>query len=184
MDHDQFLTCIAFGICKQLRFNLFKNFLQHLDTTPTLITLLIHGLQSFYNSQLTNIHASEHQAINHQRKIGWDNFSQGRISKQFTTTMNKYYTQKQRTTTFIWIGWTKQIINFTLSTHINEWYHRYDFNSNPNQISFKNTFRSLDKRSLLITIEIFYSRAEILPTDQKNWSNSSIEDLKNTPSND
>ena len=72
MDHDHFLTCSASSIRKQLRLNLFKNLLQHLDTPPALITLLIHGLQSFYNSHLTNIHASEHQSINHQRMICWE----------------------------------------------------------------------------------------------------------------
>ena len=66
MDHDHFLTCSASGIRKQLRLNLFQNLLEHLDTPPALITLLIHGLKSFYNSQLSNIHASEHQAINRQ----------------------------------------------------------------------------------------------------------------------
>ena len=40
---------------------------------------------------------------------------------------------------------------------------------------------SLDKRSLLITIESFYSRAEILPADQKIWFNSSIEEYKQYP---
>ena len=77
MDHDHFLTCSSSGIRKQHRLNLFKNLLQHLDTPPTLTTLLVHGLQYFYNSQLNNIHASDHQAINHQRKTGWDNFSRG-----------------------------------------------------------------------------------------------------------
>ena len=80
MDHDHFLTCSASGIRKQRWLNLFKNIL-HLDTPPTPITLLVYGLQFFYNPQLNNIHASVHQAINHQRKIGWDNLSQGRISK-------------------------------------------------------------------------------------------------------
>ena len=81
MDHDHFLTCSASGIRKQRRLNLFKNLLQHLDKPSALITLLIHGLHSFYNSHLTNIHALEHKAINHQRKIDWNNFSRGRISK-------------------------------------------------------------------------------------------------------
>ena len=40
---------------------------------------------------------------------------------------------------------------------------------------------SLEKRSLLITIEFFYSRAEILPADQKKWFNSSIEEYKQYP---
>ena len=120
MDHDHFLTCSASDNRKQLILNLFKNLLQHLDTPPALITLLIHGLQSFYSSQLTNIHASEHKVINRQRKIGWDIFSRGRISKQYTITMNKHYNQKQRTNTFTGIGWTKQIINFILSSHIDE----------------------------------------------------------------
>ena len=39
----------------------------------------------------------------------------------------------------------------------------------------------LEKRSLLITIDLFYSRAEILPTDQNTWFNFSIEDFKKYP---
>ena len=95
--------------------------------------------------------------------------------------MNAHYKQKQRTSTFTGIGWTKQIINFVLSTHIDEWYHRCDSNSNPNQISFQNTFMSLEKRSLLITIDFFNSKAEILPVDQKIWFKSSIEEFKKYP---
>ena len=64
-DHDHFLTCSSSGIRKQRRLNLFKILLQHLDTPYALIILLVHGLQSFYNSQLNNIYASDHQAINH-----------------------------------------------------------------------------------------------------------------------
>ena len=40
---------------------------------------------------------------------------------------------------------------------------------------------SLEKRSLLITIEFFYSRTEILPADQNIWFNSSIEEYKQYP---
>ena len=40
---------------------------------------------------------------------------------------------------------------------------------------------SLEKRSLLITIDLFYSRAEILPADQNTWFNFSIEDFKKYP---
>ena len=83
MDHDHFLICSASGIRKQRRINLFTNLLHTLDTPHELTTLLVHGLQSFYNSQIVNTHASDHKAINHQLKIGWDNFSRGRISKQF-----------------------------------------------------------------------------------------------------
>ena len=49
MDHDHFLTCSSY--CR------FSNLLQHLNTPPAIIKLLVHGLQSFYNSQLNNIHA-------------------------------------------------------------------------------------------------------------------------------
>ena len=118
------------------------------------------------------------KAINHQRKIGWNNFSRGRISKQFIITMNEHYKQKKRTSSFTGIGWIKQVINFVLSTHIDEWYHRCDSNSHPNQISFQNTFMSLEKRSLLITIEFFYSKAEILPVDLKIWFKYAIEELE------
>ena len=97
--------------------------------------------------------------------------------------MNAYYKQKQHTSTFTGIGWTKKMINFVLPTHMDEWYHRCDTNSNPNQISFQNTFMSLEKRSLLITIDFFYSKAEILPIDQTIWLKSSIEEIKKYPVN-
>ena len=155
MNHDHFLTCSVSGKSKQLRLQIDKNLLQHLDTPPALITLLVHSLQFFYNSQLTNIYALEHKTINHQRKIGWDNSSWGRISKQFTITMHKHYKQKQRTNIFTGTGWTKHVIQFTLSSHIDEWYHRCESNSTPNWISFKNTFMSLEKILLLITIDFF-----------------------------
>ena len=91
MDHDHFLTCSLSGRRKQLRLNLFNTLLQHLNTPPALSKLLVHGLQSFYNSQINNTYASSFKTINNQRKIGWNNFSRGRISKQFTITMNNHY---------------------------------------------------------------------------------------------
>ena len=181
MDHDHFLICSSSGRRKQRQLNLLNNLLQHLNTPPVLIKLLVHGLQSFYNSQLANIHASEYKVINNKRKIDWDNFSRGRIRKQFTITMNEHYTQTQSTSTFTGIGWTKQLIQFTLSTHIDEWYHRCESNSTPNQITFKNTFMSLERKWILITTGFSYSRAKILPADQKIWFNSSIEEYKQYP---
>ena len=81
MDHDHFLTCSSPGRRKQFWLRLLTNLLQHLKNPPKLSQLIVCGLQSFYNSQITNIHASDYKAINNQRKIGWDNFSRGRISK-------------------------------------------------------------------------------------------------------
>ena len=40
---------------------------------------------------------------------------------------------------------------------------------------------SLEKRSLLITIEYFYSKSENLPVDQKYWFNFSIDEFKKVP---
>ena len=71
---------------------------------PALSKVIVYGLQSFYNSQLNKIHASNFKAINNQRKMGWDNFSRGRISKQFPITMNIHYKKTQRTSTFTGIG--------------------------------------------------------------------------------
>ena len=96
-------------------------------------------------------------------------------------TMNKFYKKSQLTSTFTGIGWTKQLIQFTLSTHIDEWYHRCDSSSTPNQISFQNTIMSLEKRSLIITIQLFYSKFEILPADQKILFNLSIEEYTKYP---
>ena len=104
MDHDHFLTCSSSGRRKQLRLNLLNTLLQHLNTPPALSKLIVYDLQSFCNSQLNNIHASDFKAIDNQRKIDWDNFIRGRISKQFTITMNNHYEKTQRTSTFTGIG--------------------------------------------------------------------------------
>ena len=63
MDHDHFLTFSSSGRRKQLRLNLLNILVQHLKTPPALSKLLIHSLQSFYNSQINNNHASEFKAI-------------------------------------------------------------------------------------------------------------------------
>ena len=179
MDHYHFLACSASIKQKQLRLQLFTKLLQYLDTPLTLTNLIVHGLQSFYNSQTTNIHEFEHKAINRQSKNRMGQLQSGRISKQFTFMMNKHYKIKQRTNKFTGIGWTLQVIAFILSSHIEEWYHWYDSNSTPNLISFKDIFISLKKRSLLITIDFLYSRAKILPpADQKICFNSSIDKFK------
>ena len=60
MDHDYFLTLSASSKQKQIRLQLFDNIFQQLDTPPALITVIIHELQTFYNSQSVNIHESEH----------------------------------------------------------------------------------------------------------------------------
>ena len=91
MNHDHFLTCSSSGRRKQLRLNLLNTILQPLNTPTALSKLIVYGLQSFYNSQLNNIHASDFKATNNQRKIGMDNFSWGRISQKFTITMNNHY---------------------------------------------------------------------------------------------
>ena len=69
MDHDHFLTCSSSGRRKQLRLSLLTNLLKQLKTPPKLSHLIVCGLQSFYDSQINNIHASDYKAINHQRKI-------------------------------------------------------------------------------------------------------------------
>ena len=53
---------------------------------------------------------------------------------------------------------------------------RLQFQPKPNKLQ-KNTYEPREK-SLLITIEFVYSKAEILPVDLKNWFQSSIEEYK------
>ena len=110
--------------------------------------------------------------------MGWGNFSHGMLDKQFTITMTKFYNNKQRPNKFIEHSWTKQMIIFILSSHIEEWYNRCNSNSTPNQISFRYTFMSLEKYLLLSTIDFWNSREEILPVDQKRWFNSSVDEFK------
>ena len=60
MNHDHFLTCSASGKQKQRRLQLFTSIFQQLETPSELTTVIVHDLQSFYNSQSTNIHESNH----------------------------------------------------------------------------------------------------------------------------
>ena len=85
--------------------------------------------------------------------------------------MNSHYKQKQRTSTFTGIGCTKQIINFILSTHIDEWYHRCD-----------SKYIHVSREKIFIDYNwIFYSKAEILPVDLNIWFKSSIDEFKKYP---
>ena len=60
MNHNHFLTCSASGKQKQRRLQLFTSLFQQLEIPPELITVIVNGLQSFYNSQSTKIHESNH----------------------------------------------------------------------------------------------------------------------------
>ena len=56
--------------------------------------------------------------------------------------MIKHYKNKQLTTQFTGIGLTKQLIDFMLTFHIDEWYNFCHNNSNQNQIDFNDTLMS------------------------------------------
>ena len=64
--------------------------------------------------------------------IGWTHFVRGRVHHSLKTTMTEYYGEECKNAhLFINIGWTKEVIKFILETHIAEWHHRCDLNSNP-----------------------------------------------------
>jgi len=53
-------------------------------------------------------------------------------------------------------GWTKTIIELVLTIHVEEWYLRCNSLTSPANIKDGNM--SFEKRSLLLTIKIFYEK--------------------------
>ena len=65
---------------------------------------------------------------------------------------------------------------FMITTHINEWYLRYQLNSKPSAINHNDKMISFEKMALLITIQHLREKSENLSRQRKHWFRSSIEE--------
>ena len=68
------------------------------------------------------------------------------------------------------------MIEFMITTHINEWYLRCQLNSKPNAINHNDKMISFEKEALLITIQHLHEKSENLSRQRKDWFRSSIEE--------
>ena len=107
-------------------------------------------------------------AIKEQQKIGWDHFCRGRIGKKLAGTMEEYYNTQEDTSSFTGRGWSKRLIEFILELHLEEWYFRCA-SIESTLVNFGDQIISLEKRSLIITIQYFYSKMKNLPAEQRKW---------------
>ena len=82
--------------------------------------------------------------------------------------MEEYYNTQEDTSSFTGRGWSKIIIEFILELHLEEWYFRCT-SIESTLVNFGDQKTSLEKRSLLITIQYFYSKIENLHVEQKKW---------------
>ena len=80
--------------------------------------------------------------------------------------MEEYYNNQEETSSFTGRGWSKRKIEFILELHLEEWYFRCT-SIEATIVNFEDQIISLEKRSLLITTQYFYSKMENLPVEQR-----------------
>ena len=114
--------------------------------------------------------------IDSQDKIGWQHFCRGRVSKEFTSAMEKHYSNHPDNPNFTRRGWTKQIIALLLTIHVEEWYFRCERLTSPDNTDDEKM--SPEKRSLLLTIKLFYEKIESLPASKRKRFDHSEEEYR------
>ena len=165
IDHDHFLTCEFSSPSQTKRINEFSVLLVSMKTPQELVSLLKNGLSVFYNnSNNQKISSPLSELSTKQSMIGWNQLARGRISKSFTKFMSLHYTAN-KTKSFSGEGWSKRVINFLLTTHIEAW------SSHCNEIhnSSSKTIKSLAHQSLLITVESLFDKGKSLPQHLQKW---------------
>ena len=165
IDHDHFLTCEFSSPSQTKRINEFSVLLVSMKTPQELVSLLKNGLSVFYNnSNNQKISSPLSELSTKQSMIGWNQLARGRISKSFTKFMSLYYTAN-KTKSFSGEGWSKRVISFLLTTHIEAWL------SHCNEIhnSSSKTIKSLAHQSLLITVESLFDKGKSLPQHLQKW---------------
>ena len=167
MAHDHFLQCEASENRKLLRMQKCEDHLSRYKTPTRLKEEILEGIWTFYDNNMDKKSKYEpHKAIKDKQKIGWDHFCRGRICKQLSVTMEEYYNNQEETSSFTGRGWSKRKIEFILELHLEEWYFRCT-SIEATIVNFEDQIISLEKRSLLITTQYFYSKMENLPVEQR-----------------
>ena len=88
LDHDHFLTCNESDERKEMKIHSFKQLLTQLKTPKTLTSTLLNGIKLAYQEHQQ---PTSQPSTNQQSIIGWAHFIRGRISKDLTNTMSKFY---------------------------------------------------------------------------------------------
>jgi len=122
-----------------------------MKTPVEIISILHNGLSSFYNESIPlpliiPANSSTIQAI-----IGWNHLARERISKSFTKCMHKFYSTT-KISSFSGNGWTKEVIEFLVSTHIDAW--------KTTSKSKSRVILSLEHQSLLITVDSLFEKVD------------------------
>ena len=167
LDHDHFLICNDSFERKEVRIKSFQQLLIQLQTPIALTSTLIKGIKTAYREQ----HQSPSQLpLTQQDIIGRNHFIRGRISKELTNTMTTFYqTLIQPKQRFTGIVWTKAVVKSMLERHVYKWKYRCELNFQPKSIIHDNQYMSFHKHSLLITVDHFLSKMEILPFPKQKW---------------
>ena len=121
----------------------------------------------------------KNKSILNQNIIGWQHFYRGRVSKHLTTAMETYYTQHPDNPNFTEKGWIKQMIALMLIIHIEEWYLRFHILTSSENIDDDRL--SPEKRSLLLTIQLFCEKIGSLSVSKQKWFNHSEEEYQKKP---
>ena len=94
--------------------------------------------------------------------------------------MKECHNTQEKTSSFTGRGWSERIIEFILELHLEEWYLRCA-SIESTLVNFRDQTISLEKRSLIITIQYFYSKIEHLPTEQRKWFEKTVAEFVPLP---
>ena len=87
------------------------------------------------------------EGLEAQRRIEWNHFCRGWISKMPTKEMMKHYPSTSPITTFTGIGCSKRIIVLMIDIHVDEWYHRCNMITDGGKIKENGKMISLEKNN-------------------------------------
>lgn len=121
--HNHFLQCYQSTAIKTNKLLLINNRLQIIHTPPSIITIIIQGLTSYYNGQDTKdtlkFNTKDLHIAQHQNAIGWYNFTRGRISKTLQRAIAYYYTVIRSIN--IPTSWTSIVVGNLIDIHLDAW---------------------------------------------------------------
>ena len=102
-----------------------KKWLSEKDTDPNIQELIIgylHGRGTVVLGNITNLPIGLQRLANEQDTIGWDNFTEGKISKEFRRIQHEYFVSIDSRKTAL--HWTAQLISKLLLLVHTQWVYR------------------------------------------------------------
>ena len=170
MTHDHFLQCSLSIARKEEILKAIEKKPEALKTQSHIASRILTKTKKYYNNNELQQQQHLPTSINNQTAICWERFCRGLISKLLTHKISLHYTSDNKPYSFTGMGWSRTLIEFLITLHLEEWYNRCTSNVDQKTIHFKDNVISMEKRVLLFTVEHLYEKATSLPEKRENGS--------------